>query len=734
MERSPATERRRRYRGDIEGLRAVAIVAVVLYHAHLGIVPGGFTGVDDFYVISGFLITGQLWRQIETDGRVRFARFYGKRIQRLLPVSFVVLVVTAVASAHYLPPLQAHAALKDGQSAALYVSNYRFAAVQTNYLTATAAASPFQQYWSLSLEEQFYLVWPLLLAGLALVWRSRSARRPSAASAAAVLAVVAIGSFLLSLWLTHVSQPWAFFSLPTRAWELAAGGLVAFGTPLIRKLPDRIAGALGWSGLAAVVGAIVLLPSSVPYPGFAALAPVLGSAAVIASGTARASRGPVLVLSRVGARVIGRVSYSWYLWHWPILILAPYAVGHPLSLAANLGLAVASFLVAVVSFVVIENPLRLWGWLRAAPRRVLSLGGALTVAAISVCLACIGSLPALAGQGRAPVARLTAAPPAVQTRARTPSPPADPKAPNPYIRELAAATDQVQAAVARSVPVNTVPANLTPTIPDAAGDEPPVFVDGCMDSYLDSNLEPCQFGDQAASSSVVLFGDSHAGMWFPAVDDAANQLGLRLYTWTKATCPPLQLPIFSPVLGRNFVECDQWRQNVLGQIAQVHPSLVILGVARHYTDIYGFTPYSPQWLQGLDAMVTDIRRLGPQVLVIGPVPKPPFVVPDCLSIHLTSATACTTPLSVGINDPGMASEEATVTRAGGLYLDVQPWFCTSTTCAGMVDNLLVYRDDNHITATYAAYLGPAVTDELALALGIRPAVAPPAVPATAKGT
>jgi hypothetical protein len=173
---------------------------------------------------------------------------------------------------------------------------------------------------------------------------------------------------------------------------------------------------------------------------------------------------------------------------------------------------------------------------------------------------------------------------------------------------------------------------------------------------------------------------------------------------------------------------------VLDQIAHVHPALVVLGVARHYTDIYGFTPYSPQWLQGLDAMVTAIRRLGPQVLVIGPVPKPPFIVPDCLSTHLTSATACTTPLSVGVNDPGMASEQATVTSAGGLYLDVQPWFCASTTCAAMVGNLLVYRDDNHITATYAAYLGPAMTDELAVALGARPAVAPPSVVASAKGT
>jgi hypothetical protein len=309
-------------------------------------------------------------------------------------------------------------------------------------------------------------------------------------------------------------------------------------------------------------------------------------------------------------------------------------------------------------------------------------------------------------------------------------PPPDPT-PNPYVAQLASTTAQVQQAVARSLPVNIVPANLSPSIPDADADEPPVFVDGCLDSYLSTAVDSCDFGDTTSHTSVVLFGDSHAAMWFPAVDSAANKLDFNLFNWTKATCPPLMVPIFSPVLGRNFVECDEWRQNVLDQIAQVHPALVILGVARHYTDIYGFTPYSPQWLQGLAAMVSAIRKLGPKVLVIGPVPKPPFDVPGCLSVHLSSATACTVPLTVGINQTGLAAERTAVTRAGGSYLDAQPWFCTTTTCAVMVDNLLVYRDDNHLTATYASYLAPAMTDELAIALGIRPVN--PVAPTAASG-
>jgi peptidoglycan/LPS O-acetylase OafA/YrhL len=699
-------------------MRAVAILAVVLYHAHVGLLRGGFTGVDDFYVISGFLITGLLWRQLEGDGRLSLRSFYGGRIRRLLPMSFVVLVATAVASVYLLPPLQTHAVLKDGMSSALYVSNYRFAALQTNYLTTNSLPSPFQQYWSLSLEEQFYLIWPALLLGASMVWwRRRRRHPPSRIGAATVLGVLGVASFVLELWLTRGSQPWAFFSLPTRAWELAAGGLVAFGAPWLRALPERLAAAVGWTGLGAVVVSALIVSGSVPYPGTAALAPVLGTAAVIASGCAAPRNGPILLLGRIGAQVVGRVSYSWYLWHWPVLILAPALVGHALSLGANLALVVGSFGLGVISFVIVENPVRRSTWLQIQPRRVLRLGGALTATALAVCLVSVLTLPSLSGHGIVRDATLSSAP-AVSRRSLAPSARASEL--SSYTSALGTARAQVGQAIAHSLPVNDVPANLTPSLPGATRDEPPVFVDGCLDSYLATDVGACDFGITSSSTSIVLFGDSHAAMWFPAVDGAANRIGLNLYTWTKSTCPPLEIAVFSPVLGRNYSECDQWRQDVLTRIAQVHPALVILGVARHYTDIYGFTPYSAQWLKGLSAMVSAIRHLGPKVLVIGPVPKPPFDVPGCLSVHLTSATACTVPLIEGTNVPGRSAEEIAVATAGGSYLDPSSWFCTTTRCAVVVDNLLVYRDDNHITATYASYLAPAVTDELGVVLGAQP--------------
>jgi len=713
--------RQRVFRKDIEGLRAVAILAVVLYHAHVGALPGGYVGVDVFFVISGYLITDHLWREVHDRRRLSFSGFYGRRIRRLLPASFLVLAVTAIASAAILPPLTARSVLKDGVASALYVGNYRFALLQTNYLTASAAPSPFQNYWSLGVEEQFYLIWPAVLLFASLAWRRRSSRHerpPSRATAAAVLGVIAVTSCAFSIWLTNASEPWAFYSLPTRAWELAVGGLIALGAPLIGRMRGRPL--LGWIGLGLVVWSVTTFTSSTPFPGTAALVPVLGAAAIIAAGTGpRPVHGPVQILRTSPMQVVGRVSYSWYLWHWPMLILVPAALGHALSLAQNLSVAAISFVVATATFVLVERPVRLSTWLSTAPSRSLRLGAALTFAAVGACVLSVLSLPSLTGSGHAPVASAALR---ASTKAQAPA------AADPVLSQLYRQTAAINAQVARSLTVPDVPANLEPSLPDANADEPPVFVDGCLDSYTDTSLRPCVFGDTTASTTVVLFGDSHAAMWFPAVEQAAEKFGWRLITWTKSTCPPFPLPIFSPELGRTFTECDEWRADVLSQIAAIHPALVVLGVARHYTDIYNFTPYSPVWLSGLGQEVNDIRSLGPQVMVFGPVPKPPFDVPGCLSAHLTDATACTVPVDVGLDVPGMAAEMLAVTKNGGTYVDTQPWFCTHSTCAVMVDNLVVYRDDNHLTQAYASFLAPAVEPVLQRAIAGQPVVSVAAQP------
>ncbi|HSS09128.1 MAG TPA: acyltransferase family protein [Acidimicrobiales bacterium] len=696
-----ATRSRLGLRTDVEGLRAVAILAVVLYHAHVGGFGGGYVGVDVFFVVSGFLITSLLWRELTERGKVSFGDFYGRRVRRLLPASMLVVVVTVIASARWLPPLGVHRVIGDAVASSLYVPNYRFALQSTNYLAATTAPSPLQHYWSLGVEEQFYLLWPALLLVVSLAWRR--SRQVSWHAATSALVVAGVASFALSLWLTRVSQPWAFFSLPTRAWELMAGGLIALTAPQLRRLPRPASVILGWAGIAAILWSVTRLSGSTPFPGRAALIPVGGTAAVLMAGTPGHPWGPVVVLRRLVFQVLGKLSYSWYLWHWPVLVVTPAIVGHSLNTSENVGLAVLSLGLAFLTVVVVELPIRFSPWLAHQARRSLTLGAALTAGAVALSLFVASSLALPRGHGVAPAAAATgvAEKPAATTPANTAKSAA---IAGPPAVELAAQTAPVVNAVANSVNDEDVPTNLQPSLAHAHRDDPPVYVDGCMDSFTDATVRSCVFGDPNSPTSVFLFGDSHASMWFPAFDQLAKTRNWRLVAVDKATCPPLQLELRSPDLGRQFTECDQWRANVLARIRAERPALVVLGVARHYNSLYHFTVYSPQWLQGLATMISSIRQLGSQVALMGPIPKPPIDVPNCLSAHTTSAVACTVPLAVAINADGRAAEQATTVAAGGSYVNPQPWFCTSTTCAAMVDNLLVWRDDNHITATYATWL------------------------------
>ena len=288
----------RGFRQDIEGLRAVAVVAVVLFHAAVPGLGGGYVGVDVFFVISGFLITGLLWREVSSTGSVRLRAFYGARARRLLPASAMVGVVTMIASLFLLPPLQAPSVLYDGIFSALYVSNYRFMQEGVNYFSAAnhLSPSPFLHYWSLGVEEQFYLVWAPLILGTA--WLIRLIRRRSKSETAAnqrpylvALALVMVVSFAMSFVATNVVPAAAFYSLPTRAWQLALGGLVALTAGQWRRLSALPAAILGWAGLALILLSCIWFSPTTPFPGTAALLPTVGTALVIGAGGACSRTG-----------------------------------------------------------------------------------------------------------------------------------------------------------------------------------------------------------------------------------------------------------------------------------------------------------------------------------------------------------------------------------------------------------------------------------------------------------
>ncbi len=692
-----------KFRPDIEGLRAIAVLTVVLFHAEVPGLDGGYVGVDVFFVISGFLITGLLWREASATGTVRLRSFYGARARRLLPASALVGVVTLIASAVLLPPLRAREVVMDGIASALYVSNYAFVQQGVDYFGAGLSQSPFLHYWSLGVEEQFYLVWAPMLLGAA--WLVRRLRRRTRLEATAsrrpylqVLALVAVVSFAVSLVITYVMPLAAFFSLPTRAWQLALGGVVALTVTQWRRLSTRAAAIVGWIGLAAILLACVILTPATLYPGAAALLPTLGAVLVIGAGCAAPVLGCGRLLGLAPMRAIGRISYSWYLWHWPLLVLAAPLLGHSLGLVGRLMAALLSAVLALATLRFVENPLRFAPEIRNSAWRSLGLGAGATGIAVCVGIAAIAWIPAPVGRG-APAAPVTFTATAVPAGS-------DIEAYNTAVQQ---AISLVQDAVAASTDLTAVPSNLQPALTDLAAERRSMLLNGCLLTPFQNVQPECATGDTTSTTSLALVGDSFAAMWHPAFDHVATQQHWRLETLTRSVCPMIDLPIVNPFLHREDTGCERWRGQILDRLRKEHPRLIALSMSRNYNDeSYGVTPYGPAWIDNLSHMVRELRSIGAKVLVLGPVPNPHLHVPVCLSGHLDDVTACEPTRAAAVNASGIAAEAAATDAAGGQYVDLTDLFCTVDRCPVIVGNTLVYADEGHVSPEYARLLAPIV--------------------------
>ncbi|MCW2680003.1 MAG: acyltransferase, partial [Frankiales bacterium] len=356
------------FRPDVEGLRAVAVLLVVASHV-LGVPAGGYVGVDVFFVISGFLITGLLLREHGRTGRISLRDFYARRVRRLLPAAVLVLAVTNVAAYLLFTGERAGQVLRDSLWSLGFLANVRFADIGTDYFDQTRPASPVQHYWSLAVEEQFYVLWPcLLMAALWLGSRGLGRRRGTAA----VLLLVTVASLAWSVLLTAEDAPTAYFSSPARAWELGVGALLAVlaQTDLPRRIPLAAGTALGWIGLGGILVAAFAYSDRTPFPGSAALLPVLAAAAVLLGGEAGAAR-PNPVLVNPVATYVGRLSYSLYLWHWPVLVLSVAVLPEALHVVVPL---VLSFVLAALCHHLVEEPVHRSSWLSRRPPLSLARG------------------------------------------------------------------------------------------------------------------------------------------------------------------------------------------------------------------------------------------------------------------------------------------------------------------------------------------------------------------------
>ena len=711
----PDTNEPRTFRPDIEGLRAVAVLAVVLFHAQIPGFGSGFVGVDVFFIISGFLITGMLWREAGASGTVSLRRFWGARARRLLPASATVGAVTMIASALILSPLQVKTTAIDAITSALYVSNYWFIATGLDYFgkDELISPSPFQHYWSLGVEEQFYLVWPVMI--IIVAWLVRRARHggdgnmstPSVRPYAAILALIAVVSFAMSLVLTYLMPPAAYLSLPTRAWQLAVGGLVALTTVHWRRLPTPLAAVLGWVGLAMIVLACVRPDGATDYPGTAALLPTFGTALVIGAGCACGARGCGLLLTLSPMRAIGRVSYSWYLWHWPVLALVPAFMGHPAGLFIRLAAVGFSAGLAILTLRFIENPLRFAENIRRSPRNSLALGAVSTAMAVGVAAISLVGTPSPVGPG-------PAVPPLVISAA--PTPPGLPM--EAYDTALRNVFAQVNSAVKAALGMTAVPSNLTPPLTGTAAELESIVANGCLRSLpFDSSQPECITGNRSSGTTVAMIGDSHAGMWNPALQRAVDQRDWRMLLMAKVSCPVVDLPLTNHLngLSEEVQRCAQWRSGIMARLRAERPKLVVVTAVRGYgadgigvwNNIKGFEPFNSAWIDGLGKLVRELRSNGSQVLVLGPEPTLPAVAPNCLSAHLENAKVCASTWPAA-NNSGIEVESSAVRASGGQYANTVELFCSGGRCPAVVGNTMVFYDASHLSREYSLAMGPAM--------------------------
>jgi peptidoglycan/LPS O-acetylase OafA/YrhL len=663
------TPERRAFRADIQGLRAVAVLIVVLNHAAAPLLPGGYVGVDVFFVISGFLISGHLVENLRRTGRIDFTRFYAARARRILPAALVTISGTAVAAFFVVSPLRIVEILQDAVASALYVPNIVFAIRRTDYLAGTAP-SPFQHFWSLGVEEQFYLVWPLLLLGAFLIGR-RSHR-----ALLVVIAAVTVASFVASATLTPADPSLAFFSPLTRAWEFGVGALIAGAAPLLARTPVSVARVLGWLGLVLVVFAATTYTSGAEYPGIAALVPVAGAALVIAGGGSAAGgqaagRGSAARLLGLGPMVfVGAISYSLYLVHWPIIVLAHERIGleEPLPLGLGLGLAVAALPVAWVLYRLVETPLRSGP---ATGRRVIA-------ASVVVTLALVGGLMG----GTVASAQLP-----LSSSRSVESQPAAP---------LPAGTD-------------VVPANLAPDLRSATADTGAVYTDGCQQNLRESAVLTCTFGAVDSDRSIALFGDSHAGRWFPALEATATALGYRLDTYTKSGCRTEETQAAWDA-AKN-ASCSAWREAAVAELAADPPDVVVL--ANHLGPSPGKDPATQRddWVDGLGALYD---RLPASSRIVTLADSPEFETSPvlCLSAHLDDAERCAVPRAEALNPAIRTAQEIVAMERGGVVVDLTDYFCNARVCPAIIGATLVYSDEHHVTATFSKTLAQPLEERL----------------------
>ena len=640
------------YRPDIEGVRALAILLVVAAHAGVPGLQGGFIGVDVFFVISGYLISGLLIAEHERTGRIDNAAFYARRFRRLLPALLLMLSVTAVGLRLLLPAQERADQSAVGAAASAWASNLYFAFEDIDYFGSASESNAYLHTWSLGVEEQFYLVWPLLI--LLLLPRGMSVGMRKLAWGMAAILVV---SLVACIWTTQASARHAFYLMPLRAWQFAAGALACLlGQALViyrsKGHGNRLAESLGIGGAVLILAALLLIRGDTVYPGGWAVLPTLGTVLLLiapCAGTSVTTR----VLSLAPMQAIGKLSYSWYLWHWPVLV-----IGTTLNPASGLAwrgsLILLGLILASMSYRIVERPIRGNNALLEEPRRFI-------LASLLLMLAFVA-----------------------------------------FFMQWGRATDMD---VSKRTEVGTSSS--------IAGGMPVIYAMGCDDWYRSDRLTPCVFGTQSAPKTAVVIGDSIGLQWFPAYEKVFAPPRWRLIVLTKSSCPMVDSPIFNPRIKREFTECESWRNKALDYIAETQPDVVIMGT----THTAGFN--KDTWISGTDRVLSRIAPSSGSVWIMRSTPILPFNGPRCVWAHrergeASSGEACSAPVEDPLNDD-VASwlRQAEKNWKNVCVLDLNDDVCPHGICRAERNGVLVFRDTQHLTSEYVEGL----SDQLRAKLG-----------------
>lgn len=607
---------------EIQALRALASILVVIYHARL--IRGGYIGVDIFYVISGYLITGLLLRELDKTRTLSFGAFYLRRLKRLLPTSFFVLVITGITAWLLYPATMRHELGKDIAAAGIYISNYLFAFWQMDYQNLNAIPPVVIHYWSLAVEEQFYLFWPFIIFALF----KRGGRRYVFRGVVLLTAL----SFLWSFTQTQSSPIWAFYSLPTRAWELGIGALLLF-------LPDfktlaKLKRNLAVAALLAIVLGSTLFNDNTTFPGTAALIPVL--AAAVAIGTIGSWPKVLQTISNLSVvQWLGEISYPLYLWHWPLLVIPAVYFGRGLHIYERALCIIATLLAAHLTHRFIEEPLRHKQFPRKA---IIKLSTLATVISLSLGLTI-----------------------------------------------YATHSDQIRIADGQSL-------SLVKIL-----EKPKVYNDGCHVNNGETKSPDCTYGVRGAKIKIVLFGDSHAAQWFPALEKLALAKKFELISLTKSACPG---PAVVKVNTGNYknADCSAWRKNSYQRIASIHPEAVIFSGMEHFEIPSGYSSRSSWWRQGLALTLSQLQGSSSHLVYITDTPHPQRDIPSCVA-------------SGSLKKCNLSKPSEPYTISGFSNINPTKWLCTLT-CPAILNNQVVYRDASHLTVG----MSEALSEKLYLAL------------------